>query len=286
MHRQAVISQNNVSACHRNVLDEEIVDASGNHERKRERILLGPVDLVKRGAIERILDLSHAGEPQRPAPVCPPFQRAPRIANLLQDQDHAGFQCSPQGPSQSGGTRALAKCTFVVRPGVELKAVVSGAHRQWLHRFEDGGSIGIEAVEISRPGQSQLVIASGEELRANPEQDAVCCASRFHIHLHPDARVATFVHAIVAQPRMAPQRDAVQRGPGIRFGRGGVLSVRNLVADIREELGDRDGKISARRLRPSGHEEAKTVEKHATEALVVAGKIVDARRGRWFARTG
>ena len=159
---------------------------------------------------------------------------------------------------------------------------MGGAHYRRFHRFEDGGPLRIEVVKFSRAGKCELIIGSSEEPRADLKQGSVSGASRFNIHLHPDARIAALVHAVVAQPRMAAQRDAMERGAGVCFGCGRVLGIGELVADIGKELGDSDRKIGAGSLRPIGHEEPKAVEQHTAKALVIPGKIVDARRRRWF----
>jgi hypothetical protein len=72
----------------------------------------------------------------------------------------------------------------------------------------------------------------------------------------------------------------MQRGAGIRLGRGGVLRIGDVIADVGEQFGNRDRKIGRRGLRPIGHQQPHAVEQHAAKALVVARKIIDARRGR------
>ena len=61
--------------------------------------------------------------------------------------------------------------------------------------------------------------------------------------MHPDARVAAFVHRVVEQPRVAAHRHAPARGAEIGLGRDGVLLVAEVVAGIGEQLDERDAEI-------------------------------------------
>ena len=72
-------------------------------------------------------------------------------------------------------------------------------------------------------------------------------------HLHPGARVAAVVHEVVDQPGVPPRRVRSARGAEVRLGGDRVLPVAQLVADVGEQLDQRDAEVGRVALPPVGH---------------------------------
>ena len=77
---------------------------------------------------------------------------------------------------------------------------------------------------------------------------------------------------------MAPQRYAPARGTEIGLGRDRILLVAQLVADVRQQFGERDAVVGLAALLPLRHELRHAIEQQAAEAGVVLGEIVDLGR--------
>ena len=93
-----------------------------------------------------------------------------------------------------------------------------------------------------------------EELRG-PVRDSVTVAHG-NLELQPGTRVAAVVHRVVDQQRMAPQRDAAPRRVQIRLGRDRVLLVAELVADVGQQLDQRDAVVRDAALLPAWRQAA------------------------------
>ena len=91
------------------------------------------------------------------------------------------------------------------------------------------------------------------------------------------ARVAPFVEDVVDEPCVTPHRLPQARGVEVRLGRDRVLVVAQLVADVREQLDQRDPEIGDVPLPPVGDEQREAIEQEAAEGRVVLGEIVDGR---------
>src|SRR5690606_17147784 len=95
------------------------------------------------------------------------------------------------------------------------EAIVRGGDLERFHRFEDRGPLGIELVECAGAGERELIGRAGEETRADLERGAIGSAAGLDVHLDPRAGIAALVHPVIAQARVAAERDAVERGAGI-----------------------------------------------------------------------
>ena len=97
--------------------------------------------------------------------------------------------------------------------------------------------------------------------------------------LDPGAGVAAVVHGVVDQPGVAADRDAAARGAEVGLGGDRVLLVAQVVADVGQQLDQRDARGRPGCARASrGIEQRQPVEHQPAEARVVLGEVVDLRR--------
>ena len=96
-----------------------------------------------------------------------------------------------------------------------------------------------------------------------------------HGHVDPRSRVAAVVHPVVEQARVPPHRDAPARRAEVGLRRHRVLVVAELVADVREQLDERDLEVGRVALVPVGRDHGHPVEHQPPEARVVLGQVVD-----------
>jgi hypothetical protein len=113
-------------------------------------------------------------------------------------------------------------------------------------------------------------IGSGEQLRARRQINSAL----FRLHLHPGAGVAAVVHEVVHEPRVPAGGDSPPSGAEVSLRRHGVLLVAEVIADIREQLDQRDLQISGVALFPLRHQNREPVEHQPPETGIVLGQVI------------
>jgi hypothetical protein len=76
---------------------------------------------------------------------------------------------------------------------------------------------------------------------------------------------------------MPADRDALSGGAEVRFRAHGVLEVTELIADVREQLDERNLEIRRAAFAPIRHEHAQTIEHQAAETGVIFRQIIVVR---------
>src|ERR1700749_3341083 len=98
--------------------------------------------------------------------------------------------------------------------------------------------------------------------------------------MQKDARIHTLLREIIDETNMPANRDAPPRRAEIGLGRDRVLAVAHKIADMGEELDERDPQIRRIALLPAGRKRGDAVEHHLAEARVVFREVVEQRRRR------
>ena len=196
-----------------------------------------------------------------------------RALALLEDEHRAGCEVgvmAAQGRARGPGRQAAA----VVPPGVEEQVVEVGEQvdRPRRDRLEplraggDGGpvvaAVGLDPRGHARHRGAEREVAADHGVGADRE-------------LEPRARVAAVVHRVVDQRGVAAERRPPARGAEVALGRHRVLPVAQVVADVGQELDERDPEVGRVALAPVRREQRQPVEHQAAEARVVLGQVVD-----------
>src|SRR5262249_44584280 len=105
------------------------------------------------------------------------------------------------------------------------------------------------------------------------------------LKLHPRACIAAIMDVVIDQERMAPERDAAACRLEVCFCSYSVLLVAQPVADVSNQLRQRDAQVGFRRDAPGWQKLAQPIEHHGPERAVVLRQVVDCRRSGQIRRT-
>ena len=95
-----------------------------------------------------------------------------------------------------------------------------------------------------------------------------------HGERNPHARIRSFRHLVVHQPRVAAQRNAAARGSDIRFRVDGVLEIAHAIGGVGQGLGHGDAGVGFMPLGPIRNEDRHSVEDRLFEPVVISRKIM------------
>ena len=126
------------------------------------------------------------------------------------------------------------------------------------------GHVAREEVGVEERPAARRAGVRGQELELVGEP-----SERTAVDLDDDerARVAPFVEDVVDEPRVTPHRLPQARGVEVRLGRDRVLVVAQLVADVREQLDQRDPEVGDVPLAPVGDEQREAIEQEAAGSV-------------------
>ncbi len=262
-------------------------------ERERERVGRAPFDLGHLGRIggrrrpeeaaERVFGERHAGQPDGVAASGVGVSGHPRSrsADLLEDHEVArGEAVEPSG--ERGPCRALRQAAVRRAPRVEADLVVLGVERGVDERLERLGALAGKGLRALGGAEHRAGRDPRQEHRRDPgrgvdarQEDAGRGRVVPEDDLDPRAGVAAVVHGVVNKARVTPDRDASAGRAEIGLGRDRVLTVGQVIADVRQELDERDAEVGGVPLAPRGTERRDPVQEELPEARVVAGEVVD-----------
>jgi hypothetical protein len=281
--REPVVDEHDVPARHAHVVDRDIalLGARRQDEIERQRVLWIPFDLGDRRAVERVgervavglVDDPHQAHGVAVRRVAVGAVAGARPLDLLEHQHGAGGEVRMRpGQRRRGG--AGWERAAVVPPRIEAQLVEIGEQRRRRHdRLEPLGRRVQRGTMAGTAGRHARAEAGhlGEERQAVRVQDHVGVDRE----LQPRARVAAVVHRIVHEQRVPARGDPPPAGPQVRLRRDRVLAVAQVVADVGEQLDQRDADVGRAALLPVGRQQRHPVEDQPPEARVVLREIVD-----------
>ena len=213
----------------------------------------------------------------------------PRVPGLLKDDHITGAQLD--GPlrravlaarrravHQHGAGRSRGEVAVGLAPAPQTDDVVDG--QQFRDRFQTaqaglGGQRGVLLQGGQQAGRDRARVEHrrslahpgarrGEADLAEREGDR-----RRHVQAHPRPGVAAFVQAIAGQPGVPVNRNPVAGGLQVGLGRHGVLVVAQVVADVGQQLDQRDPDVGLVLLGPVRHRHREPVEHQLPQPGVV-----------------
>jgi hypothetical protein len=194
-----------------------------------------------------------------------------RADRFLKHEDGVRFQCGVRTTERRARGAARQTATKVA-PGVERQTIEIGEEIGGARRLEGDRAVCKCVANVLTVGHESRRQAP----RLRQQQRALRKrVIRRHPHVHPGACIAAFVQLVVDEPRMPSHRDAVVRGGQIRFVRDRVLTVREVVGRVGEQLHQGDAGIGGRSLAPSRREQTQTIEHQSSEARIVLRQVID-----------
>ena len=211
--------------------------------------------------------------------------------HLLEDQ-HVTDRERGDLAVERGTRRTFGQAAVLGAPGVELHPVVTLEERDVGERFEDlrplRGDRPIRCREVHRRRAGDTAEEAGGDVGdgVDPrEEDARGGHRLVDQDLDPRPGAAAVVHRVVDQTGVALDRDPPARGAQVRLGRDGVLAIGEVVADIRQQLDQRDPDVGHVPLAPVRIERPDPVEQEPPEGRVVACQVVEVDRRPDLGRT-
>jgi hypothetical protein len=308
-----VIGEHDVSERDAHVVEVLGPGARRQAKRERERVVRVPLDLRHRDrvVVGRRLKLPadrigrrrdfHQTNGVAPRRVGVAGLSRRGAARLFEDEHVARAQVREAVP-QSRARRPARQTALALAPGVKAHPVVFGEERRVVERLEDlrprGEGLPV-IVRVEGDGLRSVGGARqefGENLRPRALPGGVVCqaetpepqvADAFaHAHLHPRARAAPVAYEVVNEPRVPPHRRAPPRRAEVGLGRDRVLPVAQVVADVSQQLDERDPQVRRVALAPLGNQGGDAVEHQPAEAGVVFGEVADLRLRARLRRAG